>query len=143
MTVDAGSGITAGNVVITADSSANATFTIEDEVAYVDCLRLQGPLFRMDGFGTVTFGGTVDLTLRPQFIKSLLLPGSSEIPGVRELVGLLPEDPLYVVRVHGDVSSAKTTLEPLPFLIRRRGAAEFQPLPFEGKPERRIPRQFR
>jgi len=123
---------------------ADVSFVVEDEVLRADCLRLSGPLFDLDGFGTLDFQGRLDLTLTPQFIKSLLLPGSLQLPGVREIVGLFREDSLYVVYVRGDLENAKTIVQPIPFLSRHREPTPtFQGTPFQGKPTRRIPRWFR
>ena len=123
---------------------ADVAFVVEDEVLRADSLRLSGPLFDLDGFGTLDFQGKVDLTLTPQFIKSMLLPGSLQMPGVRELVGFFREDSIYVVYVRGDLANAKPILQPIPFLSRHREPAPtFQGTPFQGKPTRRIPRWFR
>ena len=95
---------------------AEVDFTILDERIRADRLRLSGPLFDLDGFGTLTFSGSLDLTLTPQFLKSMLLPGSLQLPGARELLGLLREDSLYVVRVRGDLADgqARPRAPPLP-----------------------------
>ncbi len=123
---------------------ADVSFVVEDEVIRADCLRLSGPLFDLDGFGTLDFQGRLDLTFTPQLIKSMLLPGSLQMPGVREIVGLLREDSLYVVYVRGDLENAKTIVQPVPFLTRHREPPPtFQGTPFQGKPTRRIPRWFR
>ena len=123
---------------------ADIAFTLADERLTADSLMLEGPLFEMGGYGTLDFLGNLDLTLTPQFLKSLLLPGSLQIPGVREVAGLFREDPLYLVRVRGDLANAKPILVPFPMLGPRRDAPlEFQGTPFEGKMTRRIPRSFR
>ena len=77
-------------------------------------------MFEVEGWGTLTFSGQLDLTLRPQLLKSLLLPGSQSMPIISDLLKLLPEDPLYVVRITGDISDPKTKIAPLPFILRRR-----------------------
>ncbi len=123
---------------------ADICFTISRETVRADSIVLAGPLFEMDGHGTLDFGGQVDLTFSPQFIKSMALPGILQVPGIGDLVGLLREDPLYVVKVRGDISNPKTTLSPFPFLGPRRAApTEFEAPDFLGKPSRRIPRWFR
>lgn len=123
---------------------ADVRFTLADETITARRLVLAGPLFEMDGFGTLDLRGPVDLTLTPQFLKSLLLPGSGQIPGVRQLAGLLREDALYDVRVRGTLSDAKAVIVPFPLLGPRRDAPpEFRGTPFLGAPARRIPRWFR
>ncbi len=123
---------------------ADVTFSLADEKITAESLTLSGPLFDMGGYGTLDFQGNLDVTLTPQFLKSLLLPGSLQIPGVREVAGLFREDPLYVVRVRGDLANAKPILVPFPMLGPRREAPpDFQGTPFEGAPARRIPRWFR
>ena len=123
---------------------ADISFLVADEKITAESLSMAGPLFEMGGFGTLDFLGNIDITLTPQFLKSLLLPGSLQIPGVRSLVGLFREDPLYVVRVRGDLATVKPTVVPFPMLGPRRDApTEFQGTPFLGAPVRRIPRWFR
>lgn len=123
---------------------ADVTFTVADEAITAESLTLSGPLFDMDGYGTLDFLGNLDLTLTPQFLKSFLLPGSLQMPGVRDVLGLFREDPLYVVRVRGDVANAKPILVPFPMIGPRRDATpEFQGTPFQGTPARRVPRWFR
>ena len=123
---------------------AHLEFTVSDEAVEATSLTLSGPLFDMHGFGTLDFLGNVDLTLTPQFLKSFLLPGSLQLPRVRDVLGLLREDSLYVVRVRGDVANAKPILVPFPMLGPRRNAPpEFQGTPFEGAPARRVPKWFR
>ena len=96
-----------------------ASFSVADETLTVEHLVLAGPQFEVEGWGTLTFAGQVDLTLRPQILKSFFLPGSQSMPVVKDLLKLLPEDPLYVVRVTGDVSDPKTKLVPFPFVTGR------------------------
>ena len=123
---------------------ADLTFTVAGEAITAESLNLSGPLFDMGGYGTLDFLGNVDLTLTPQFLKSFLLPGSLQMPGVRDVLGLFREDPFYVVRVRGDVANAKPVLVPFPMVGPRRDApAEFQGTPFQGTPARRVPRWFR
>jgi hypothetical protein len=123
---------------------ADLTFTVADEAIVAESLTLSGPLFDMHGYGTLDFLGNLDLTLTPQFLKSFFLPGSLQLPVVKHVVGLLHEDPLYVVRIRGDVASAKPILVPFPMLGPRRDAPpEFQGTPFQGAPARRVPRWFR
>ncbi len=96
-----------------------ARFTVADETLHVEHLVLAGPMFEVEGWGTLTFAGQLNLTLRPQLLKSLLLPGSQSMPIISDLLKLLPEDPLYVVRITGDISDPKTKIAPLPFILRR------------------------
>ncbi|MBL9087331.1 MAG: hypothetical protein JNM10_09325 [Planctomycetia bacterium] len=118
-------------------------FRIEDERLVADRLVLAGPLFEMEGQGVYDFAGTVDVTLAPQFVKSLLLPGALQVPGLGDLLGVLREDPFYVVRIRGPLATAKPVLDPFPFLGPRHAAPEAAPVPFTATTSRRIPRWFR
>jgi hypothetical protein len=122
---------------------AHVDFVVRDEMLEARHIHLAGPIFEMEGCGTLSFSGRVDVTFAPQFIKSFFLPGSLQIPVVEDVLGLLREDPLYIVRVHGPVTDPETTLVPLPFILgRRRGPPEWEPTPFEGRLVRRVPRRF-
>ncbi len=122
---------------------AHAVFSLRDRRLTFSHLDLAGPLFDMPGHGTVDLSGTADLEFTPDFLKSLLLPGALQLPGVgRALGALLPERVLYVVRVQGDLETAEPKLVPLPGLgIRREEPAGGIALP--DPPARRLPRWFR
>jgi hypothetical protein len=122
---------------------ADVAFRLEGERLLADRLVLAGPLFEMEGQGVYDLAGTVDVTLAPQFVKSLLLPGALQLPGLGDLLGVLREDPLYVVRIRGPIATAKPVLDPLPFLGAHRAAPEPVPVPFTTTTSRRIPRWFR
>lgn len=122
---------------------AEVEFRIAQEQLTADRLVLAGPLFEMEGEGVYDFAGTVDITLAPQFLKSLLLPGALQVPGLGDLLGLLREDPLYVVRIRGPLATATPVLDPFPFLGPRHAAPEPVPVPFSAATSRRIPRWFR
>lgn len=122
---------------------ADADVVLDGERVVARRLVLAGPLFSMEGHGVYDTAGTIDVTLAPQFLKHLLLPGALQLPGVRDLLGLLREDPLYVVRIAGPVGTAKPVLAPLPFLSRPRAAPEVAPPPMRSVSTRRIPRWFR
>ena len=125
-------------------TGADVEFRVEDETVEATSIRLSGPLFSLDGHGTVDFGGTLDVTLAPQFVKSLLLPGALQVPGVGDVLGVLREDPFYVVRVRGPLDRAEPTLVPFPFLGPRRPAASGgPPESFDAETSRRIPHAFR
>lgn len=122
---------------------ADLAFRIDRERLLADRLVLAGPLFEMEGQGVYDFAGTVDVTLAPQFLKSLLLPGALQVPGLGDVLGVLREDPLYVVRIRGPVATAKPVLDPFPFLGPHHPAPEPVPVPFSATTSRRIPRWFR
>jgi hypothetical protein len=122
---------------------ARVEFVMRDETIEAQHVYLGGPIFEMVGCGTLSFSGRVGLTFAPQFLKSFFLPGSGQIPVVRDVLSVLREDLLYLVRVRGPVADPETTLDPLPFLgVRRGGPPEWEPTPFEGQLVRRVPRQF-
>jgi hypothetical protein len=125
--------------------TASAAFTIERERFRIAPLTLAGSMFRMCGFGTLTFDGEIDVTFAPQFVKSLFLPGWQSAPLAPSLLAPLREDPLYVARVQGTLADAQPKLLPLPFLTRRAWAQPpvYRASPLETKPERRVPALFR
>lgn len=122
---------------------ADLAFRVEGERLLADRLVLAGPLFEMEGQGVYDFAGTVDFTLAPQFVKSLLLPGALQVPGLGDVLGVFREDPFYVVRIRGPIATAKPVLDPFPFLGPRHPAPEPVPVPFSATTSRRIPRWFR
>ncbi len=123
---------------------AYADFVLEKEVITFHRLHLAGPLFDMPGRGTVALDGTADLVFTPQILKSLLLPGSMQFPGVGPVLGaVLPEQVLYAVRIRGDLGRARPRLEPLPALGLSRGDDEFEGMGLPEPPARRIPHWFR
>jgi hypothetical protein len=122
---------------------ADVTFTVVDETVRARRLLMSGPLFDMEGHGTLDFSGNLDVTLSPQFIKSMVLPGALQVPGLGDILGLFREDPLYVIRIWGGLDDPKTVLDPLPFLGARRRPPEVSSTPFLGQPSRRIPSSFR
>ncbi len=71
------------------------------------------------------------------------LPGALQVPGLGDLLGVLREDPFYVVRIRGPLATAKPVLDPFPFLGPRHAAPEAAPVPFTATTSRRIPRWFR
>lgn len=122
--------------------SATASFVVENGTVRVERVTMAGPLFRMSGFGTVPFTdgnpqgiakGEVDFTFSPQFIKSFLLPGVLQIPLVGDALGLLREDPLYVVRVRGPLSSAKPEVVAFPFFRPQRAQPPYRDSPSEAR----------
>jgi hypothetical protein len=122
---------------------ADVEFTLEKEVFTFQRLDLAGPLFTMPGKGTLDLNGVVDLRFTPDFIKGMIVPGVMQVPGLGPLLrGLLREEVLYAVRVHGDLGSAKPEIVPLPLFGYERGGG------FEGSgardlPRRRLPGWFR
>lgn len=116
---------------------------LADEVLRFRRLDLGGPLFDMPGSGTVDLDGIADLEFRPQLIKSLLLPGSMQIPGLGDFLGkALNESVLYRVRLQGDLSTAEPEVVAFPGRGRPRRPAYEGSGPPEA-PKRRIPRLFR
>lgn len=122
---------------------ADLAFDLADEVISFRQLDLAGPLFHMPGFGTLDLSGHADLHFSPDFIKSLLLPGSTQLPVLGPVLeGLLQEDYLYAIRIQGDIETAEPEVVLLPRLDLGRAD------PFEGTgspelPRRRVPRWFR
>lgn len=123
--------------------SADVEFVLKDEVFELRRIDLRGPLFEMPGRGTLDTTGVVELYFTPDFIKSLVLPGVMQLPVIGDIVGgVLREELLYAVRVHGELANAQTELIPLPPL-----GIDFRS-DFEGTgprklPRRRVPRWFR
>jgi hypothetical protein len=125
---------------------AEAEFTIADDVVDASWLHLSGPLFDVTGSGTITFGGDLDLTLRPQILKSFLLPGALRVPVVGDVLSLFREDALYVVKVTGSIDDPQTKLVPFPALAPRRAPVRYDPLPppaVQSEPLRRVPSSLR
>jgi hypothetical protein len=123
--------------------SLDACFTFKDEVFHFQRLDLSGPMTKMPGRGTVDLTGQIDITFTPDFIKGLLLPGVNSLPVVGDVLrGVLREELLYAVRVHGDIDNPCTELIPFPPLGLRKAT------PFAGPPppepaRRRLPHSFR
>ncbi|MDJ0972881.1 MAG: AsmA-like C-terminal region-containing protein [Planctomycetota bacterium] len=123
--------------------SADVEFVLKDEVFELKRIDLAGPLFEMPGRGTLDTTGVVDLYFTPDFIKSLVLPGVMQLPVIGDVVGgVLREELLYAVRVHGDISNAQTELLPLPALGIDFGS-DFEGTGPRKLPRRRVPRWFR
>jgi len=122
---------------------ADVEFKLEKEIFTFGRLDLAGPLFDMPGKGTLDLNGVVDLRFTPDFIKGMLAPGAMQIPGVGTLLrGLLREEVLYAVRVHGDLGSTKTDVVPLPLFGYERGS-DFEGTGARSLPRRRLPGWFR
>lgn len=123
--------------------TADLAFEVRGELIVVRRLELGGPLFRMPGSGTVDFDGVADLTLRPAFVKSLLLPGVMQMPVVGDVLGgVLREDLFYAVRLRGDLATAEPELILLPPLGLDRGRT-FEGGAPEPLADRRLPDWFR
>lgn len=122
---------------------ADVDFTLEKEVFTFSRVDLAGRLFSMPGTGTLDLNGIVDLRFTPDFIKGMVLPGVMQVPGLGTLLrGLLREDVLYGVRVHGDLGSTKTEVIPLPLFGYERGS-DFEGTGSRTLPRRRLPGWFR
>jgi len=122
---------------------ADVEFKLAKEVFTFDRLDLAGPLFDMPGKGTLDLNGVVDLRFTPDFIKGMLAPGAMQIPGLGTMLrGLLREEFLYAVRVHGDLGSTKTDIVPLPLFGYERGS-DFEGTGSRSLPRRRLPGWFR
>ena len=122
---------------------ADVEFRLEKEVFTFDRIDLAGPLFSMPGTGTLDLNGIVDLRFTPDFIKGMIVPGVMQVPGVGTLLrGLLREEVLYAVRVHGDLASTKTEVIPLPLFGYERGS-DFEGTGSRTLPRRRLPGWFR
>jgi hypothetical protein len=122
---------------------ADVNFTIERETIHACPIVLQGPLYKMQGQGTLDFYGWLDVDFSPEFLKNLLLPGVLRIPVLGSLASFFTEKYLYVIRIRGELKNPKTTFVPLPFLSPSRGTPPFQGTDFLGKPTRKIPNLFR
>ncbi len=122
---------------------ADVEFKLEKEVFTFSRLDLAGPLFEMPGTGTLDLNGVVDLRFTPDFIKGILLPGVMQIPGLGPFLrGVLREEVLYAVRIHGDLGSTRTDVVPLPLFGYERGS-DFEGTGARKLPRRRLPRWFR
>jgi hypothetical protein len=123
---------------------ADATFLLRNEVVEICCIRLEGPLFEMEGSGTLDLSGYVDVTFRPDFIKSFLLPGIMQFPVLGDVLdAVLREDVLYAVRLRGDLDDVEPEIVPLPALGLGGDDDSFQGTGTPEPPPRRIPRWFR
>jgi hypothetical protein len=120
-----------------------ADFTVKDEVVRFRRLDLEGPLAKMPGRGRLDLTGQVDLTFTPDFIKSMLLPALMPLPVIGDILeGILQEDLLYAVRVHGDIGSPRTEVIAFPpFSSPRPSSYEAPPAP--PPPRRPLPTSFR
>lgn len=122
---------------------ADVEFTLQDEVFTFRRFDLAGPLFDMPGTGTLDLTGVIDLRFTPDLVKGLLLPGVMQLPGLGTVLrGLLREELVYAVRVHGDLGSAEPDVVFLPLLGMDRGD-DFEGTGARALPHRRLPHWFR
>jgi hypothetical protein len=122
---------------------ADLEFRLRNESIHFSRLDLSGDLFEMPGSGTVDTDGLADLVFRPHFVKSLLLPGVMQVPGLGDVLGvLLPEDWFYAVRIRGDLETAQPEVVALPPLGLDRRRVFDGPGP-GTLPERQVPGWFR
>jgi hypothetical protein len=121
---------------------AEVEFSLRDETLDARRIVLAGPLFRMEGHGSLDFDGRVDFVFAPQFLKTMLLPGALDVPVIGDILGLFREDPVYVVRAHGTLGSPRVDVVPFPFLSGWRDEPAFLALPFSSQGTRRVPRLF-
>jgi hypothetical protein len=122
---------------------ARAEFTVACEVVRAHRIVLEGPLFEMEGRGTLGFDGTIDLLFEPDFLQQLLVPGIKDVPVLAQIGDLLPEASLYVVRVRGHVSNPRTSVSALPYFTEGRGSRPFPAPPPADPPPRTLPRWAR
>ena len=124
-------------------NKATVIFTLEREVIKFSKLHLSGPLFDMPGRGRIDLAGTVDVRFAPDFIKSMLLPGVMQLPGLGPVLhAVLREELLYAVRIRGDLDDPEVKVEFLPplGLDKKRKFAGTGP---RKLPRRELPRWFR
>jgi hypothetical protein len=127
-------------------TTATLEFSVQDDVVTARSIGLRGEIFDVCGSGTLTTSGDVDLTLRPQILKSFFLPGWQRIPVVGDVLALFREEPLYVVKICGKLEDPQTHVVVLPKL----GTCDCPPEPgprdvpqASEPPARRVPRWFR
>ncbi|MFM8980785.1 MAG: AsmA-like C-terminal region-containing protein [Planctomycetia bacterium] len=121
----------------------DATFTLADEVVRLDPIVIAGPMTTLPGRGRIDLEGQVDVTFKPHFIKSLLLPALMPLPVIGGLLqALLREDLVYAVRVHGEMGNPRTDVVFLPFLRGEDEGTWVAPPPPRA-PRRPLPSTFR
>ncbi len=122
---------------------ADLVFTLQDEVFNFRRFDLAGPLFDLPGEGTLDLTGVIDLRFTPDLVKGLLVPGIMQLPGLGPMLrGVIPEQLIYGVRVHGDIDAAEPELVFIPGAGWDRGR-EFEGVGPRALPRRRLPGLFR